>query len=258
MRLNRRWLAVTAALAAAGCGGASAPPRPDRADACVHGTFAVRHATARLVRPGATPGTRRRVDPEVWYPAESLPPGCRSPLLVFSHGHNGSPAVCKRLCGHLASLGFVVVAPLHPDRGTSRRLQGPERVEDVLFVLERRPWQRLARGVDERALGVFGHSFGGRTAAEMASQDERVRALVTMAGGADRASTALIRAPTLMVAGGADTVDPPRLSEASIRALPRSTPHALLVIPGAGHGALPRDTRVERRVAAWFADYLRP
>ena len=113
----------------------------------------------------------------------------------------------------------------------------------------------VARGAGP--LGVFGHSFGGRTAAEVASQDERVRALVTMAGGADRASTAPIRAPTLMVAGGADTVDPPRLSEASVRALPRSTPHALLVVPRASHGDLLTSPLGERRVAAHFAAYLR-
>jgi pimeloyl-ACP methyl ester carboxylesterase len=146
-----------------------------------------------------------------------------------------------------------VIALRHADRGTARRLQGPERVEDVLFLLDHLP--AVARGA--RPLGVFGHSFGGRTAAEVASQDPRVRALVTMAGGADRASTALIRAPTLMVAGGADTVDPPALSEASVRALPRGTPHALLVVPDAGHGDLLTSPLVERRVAAHFAAYLR-
>jgi dienelactone hydrolase len=179
--------------------------------------------------------------------------GCRFPLVVFSHGHYGSPAACERLCAGLASRGFVVVAPRHADRATPRRLQGPERVEDVRFLLEHLPV--VARGAGP--LGVFGHSFGGRTAAEVASQDDRVRALVTMAGGADRASTALIRAPTLMVAGGADTVDPPRLSEASVRALPRSTPHALLVVPHASHGDLLTSPLVERRVAAHFAAYLR-
>src|SRR3954447_4243315 len=91
---------------------------------------------------------------------------------------------------------------------------------------------------DARHVGVAGHSFGGRTAAELAAQDPRVAALVTMAGGANPATTALIRAPTLMLAGSVDTVDPPRLSEASVRALPRTTSHRLLVVRGADHGAL--------------------
>jgi dienelactone hydrolase len=242
------WLAL---LLVTGCGGATRPtPPPQRANACAGGPYEVHHARERLARPGATPGERRRLDPVAWYPVRR---GCRFPLLVFSHGHYGSPAACERLCARLASRGFVVLAVRHADRATPRRLQGPERAEDVLFLLGHLP--AVARGAGP--LGVFGHSFGGRTAAEVASQDERVRALVTMAGGADRASTALIRAPTLMIAGGADTVDPPALSEASVRALPRSTPHALLVVPDAGHGDLLGSSVVERRVAAHFAAYLR-
>jgi dienelactone hydrolase len=245
---------LLALLAVAGCGGSAQPaPPPQRADACAGGRYEVRQASVRLSREGATPGTRRAIDPVAWYPAGRPPRGCRFPLVVFSHGHNGSPGACSLLCARLARRGFVVIAVHHADRATPRRLQGPERVEDVLFLLEHLP--RVARGA--RPLGVFGHSFGGRTAAEVASQDDRVRALVTLAGGADRASTALIRAPTLMVAGGSDVVDPPGLSEASVRALPRSTPHALLVVPGAGHGDLLTSPVVLRRVVAHFAAYLR-
>jgi predicted dienelactone hydrolase len=193
-----------------------------------------------MARPSPVAHGRRRIDPTVWYPAGV---GCRFPLILVSHGHNGSPTSCSRLCTHLASEGFVVLAPTHRDRRTVRAAQGPERVEDLLFLLDHLPavWRRLAPALAERAdgsaVGVAGHSFGGRTAAELASQDDRVEALLTMAGGADRASTALIRAPTLMLAGGADTVDPAGLSDASYRALPRSTPRALLVVAGAGHGA---------------------
>jgi predicted dienelactone hydrolase len=243
---------VLAALAAAGCGGGAegAPPAPRAAGAarpkpCVAaprdlaapGPYAVRRATAALSRRSAVEREPRRIDPTVWHPAAR---GCRFPPILFSHGHNGSPTSCSALCSHLAGHGFVVLAPTHPDRRTRRTAQGPERVEDLLFILEHLPAvlrPRLAGRVEGRAIGVAGHSFGGRTAAELASQDDRVKALMTMAGGADRASTALIRAPTLMVAGGADTVDPARLSEASFRALPRTTPRALLVIDGAGHGA---------------------
>ena len=243
----RPWIVTLVLLA--GCGSGAAPHATAPPNRCV-GSYEVHHARSPLVRDGATPDARRRLDPVAWYPVRR---GCRFPLIVFSHGHYGSPAACERLCSRLASQGFVVVGLRHADRATPRRLQGPERVEDVLFLLDHLP--AVARGA--RPLGVFGHSFGGRTAAEVASQDPRVRALVTMAGGADRASTALIRAPTLMVAGGADVVDPPALSEASVRALPRGTPHALLVVPDAGHGDLLTSPRVERRVAAHFAAYLR-
>jgi predicted dienelactone hydrolase len=254
---------LLATLAMAGCGGASSAPsatpraagaplaaggRPNPCvaaprDLAAPGPYTVRRAAGPLARHSAVAPGPRRIDATVWAPA-APPRGCRYPLILFSHGHNGSPASCSTLCTHLASHGFVVLAPTHPDRRTRRTAQGPERVEDLLYVLDHLPavWRRLAPRltgrVDGRAIGVAGHSFGGRTAAELASQDDRVKALMTMAGGADRASTALIRAPTLMVAGGADTVDPARLSQASYRALPRATPRALLVIAHAGHGAL--------------------
>lgn len=268
--------ALALALAAGACGGGGAPRAhvlPDRAGAapnpCVSaprdlaapGPYAVRRAASRLARRSAVAHGPRRIDPTVWSPRGPSPRGCRFPLILFSHGHNGSPESCSTLCSHLASEGFVVLAPTHPDRSTRRTAQAPERVEDLLFLLDHLP--PLAGRADVRAIGVAGHSFGGRTGAELASQDDRVKALMTMAGGADRASTALIHAPTLMVAGGADTVDPARLSEASFRALPRTTPRALLVVAGAGHGAFidgcaaARLCPVMRRTAAaLFISYL--
>lgn len=282
-----RAVSVAAVATVAGCGGGAAPSSHSPAgvaaragvpaNRCVAlprdlgapGPYAVRRARAPLARQSAVSRGPRRVDPTAWYPAAGAPRGCRFPLILFSHGHNGSAAGCSRLCSHLASEGFVVLAPLHADRRTRPAAQGPERVEDLLFLLDHLPavWRRLAPGlagrVDGRAIGVAGHSFGGRTAAELASQDRRVKALMTMAGGADRASTALIRAPTLMVAGGADPVDPARLSEASARALPRTTPHALLVVADAGHGAFTDGCAaaalcpiVQRTATALFFTYL--
>jgi predicted dienelactone hydrolase len=284
--------AAALALTATGCGGGR-PSRPAAAatapvagtpsaaepgvnrcvavtrDLAAPGPYAVRRAAATLARRSAVARGPRRIDPTVWYPAGRPPRGCRFPLILFSHGNNGSPSGCSMLCSHLATHGFVVLAPTHPDRRTRRPAQGTERVEDLFFLLAHLPavWRRLAPRlagrVDGRAVGVAGHSFGGRTGTELASQDDRVKVLMAMAGGADDASTALVHAPTLMVAGGADTVDPPRLSAASYRALPRATPRALLVVAGAGHGAFvdgcaaARVCPVMRRAAAaLFITYL--
>jgi pimeloyl-ACP methyl ester carboxylesterase len=149
----------------------------------------------------------------------------------------------------------VVIAPLHADRATPRRLQAPERVDDVTFGLDH--LRRVApAAVDRRAIGVAGHSFGGRTAVELAAQERRVRAVVTMAGGADRATTATVTAPTLMLAGSADTVDPPELSARSARALPPGTPPRVLVVPDVGHSGLRDAPASVRAASAWFLTYL--
>src|SRR4051794_19156099 len=110
-----RRLVVLAAVLVAGCGGAphrhaaratAAGPTNRCAPARAH--FAVRPTVTPLPRRSAITGAPRRLDPEAWFPAGRR---CRAPLIVMSHGHNGAPVACARLCEHLASLGFVVLAP---------------------------------------------------------------------------------------------------------------------------------------------------
>jgi dienelactone hydrolase len=255
---RRHVIAALLAFGAVGCGGGGAPkPEPVAASACMSkdGGLAVRRSTLPMQRRSEITGARRRLDPDVWSPARR---GCAPPLILFSHGHYGDPADCSRLCSALASHGFVVVAPHHPERGTPLNLQAAERDDDLAFTL-RHLKLRFGRG----RIGVAGHSFGGRTAAEFASLEPRVGALITMAGGADRGTTASITAPTLMMAGGRDTVDPVRLSEASLRALSRTTPHGLLVVDRAAHGglidgcaAIGACGQVARTASAFFLTYL--
>ena len=261
----RRTLLIAAllGLAAAGCGGGStraAPPPATAAapaSACVgvDGKLPVRRTSIAMTRRSEISNARRRLDPVVWAPASG---GCARPLIVFSHGHYGDPLGCSRLCSALAAHGFVVAAPHHDERGTPLNLQAAERDDDLSYTLA-----HLDIPYDKRRVGVAGHSFGGRTAVEFASLEPRVRAVMTMAGGADRGTTASIRAPTLMMAGSRDTVDPVVLSQRSLSALPKSTPHGLLVVAGATHGglidgcaAIGQCGLVARTASAFFLTYL--
>jgi predicted dienelactone hydrolase len=117
-----------------------------------------------------------------------------------------------------------VLAPTHPDGATRRAAQGPEGVEDLLFLLDHLSavWRRLAPElagrVDGRAVGVAGHSFGGRTSAELASQDDRVKALLTMAGGAARRTAAALFLTYLAHRHGASApLDPARVHDPRLR-----------------------------------------
>jgi dienelactone hydrolase len=268
----RRMLALAMAAWLLGCGGAAKdPPRraatatasipaapnrcipAPRGDLAEPGPFAVEHRAMRAARRSAISGGPRRIDPVAWFPARTRP--CRAPLVLVSHGHYGAPAACERLCSRLASRGFVVLAVLHADHGTPPGLQAPERVDDLAYVLDH--LRRFAPApVDRRSVGVAGHSFGGRTAVELAAQDPRVDAVVTMAGGADRGTTGTVTAPTLMLAGGADRLDPPELSIRSARALPRETPHRVLVVPGTGHRALGSADPAVRAASGWLLTHL--
>jgi predicted dienelactone hydrolase len=275
----RRMIATVLTACLAGCGGGARPAPPGRAaavaptagpaprapappsrcvpaphgDLAAPGPFAVRRRALQATRRSSITRARRQIDPVAWFPARNR--ACAAPLVLVSHGHFGAPVACEWLCSRLAGRGFVVVAVRHADRGTPPRLQAIERIDDLSYVLD-----HLARfaptPVDRHRIGVAGHSFGGRTAVELAAEDARVDAVVTMAGGADRATTATVTAPTLMLAGGADTIDPPELSIRSARALPRTTPHRVIVVPGTGHTALGSVPASVRAATGWLLAYL--
>ena len=47
-----------------------------------------------------------------------------------------------------------------------------------------------------------------------------------------------LEVPALLMAGGADTLETPRIGATAARAIPGDVPHRLLVVPGARHGDL--------------------
>jgi predicted dienelactone hydrolase len=242
-------VAVTAAAAVAGCGGAAGPARPVRHvrtcapmvhDLTAPGRFAVAEHTAALERPAAPGAPAQAIDPTVWFPA-TAPAHCRFPVVLFSHGVDSDAGQYGRLLAHLASYGFVVIGPHHRDTGPA---QDTRRVADLRYVLDhlRRVAGRLVPGlgrrIDPGSVGAAGHSFGAHTVAALAAEDpRRLKAIMVMAGGADPTEAARIQTPTLAVTGAEDQLIPPADVRAFAASLPATTPHALMEIAGAGHGA---------------------
>lgn len=119
------------------------------------------------------------------------------PLVVFSHGHAGYRFASTFLTTHLASHGFVVVAPDHVDDtmievlATPRDQQGAkslqsaiDRPQDVGAVIDAALdpaaplGAAIAGRVDPSRIGVTGHSFGGFTALVSSALDARIAACV--------------------------------------------------------------------------------
>lgn len=100
------------------------------------------------------------------------------PVAIFSHGHQGFAEASSFLMGHLASHGWVVVAPDHtgnttfdsPDRETPIYYQRPLDLSATLDHVLALP------GNDPEHVVAMGHSFGGYTlfAAAGARYDEAV------------------------------------------------------------------------------------
>jgi dienelactone hydrolase len=107
-------------------------------------------------------------------------------------------------------------------------------------------------------IGLFGASTGAAAAlVSAAERAEDVHAVVSRGGRPDLAGAALlrVRAPTLLIVGGADPVVL-ELNQQALELLP--TEKQLVVVPGATHlfgepGAL---EEVARLAAGWFSRYL--
>ncbi len=103
--------------------------------------------------------------------------GGRSPLLVFHPGFQVSSEAYGALCEHVASHGFVVVRadpPSNSDYVGSSHVEG---AEDMSAVID---WalSTFAAALDADHVAASGHSVGGKVAAMVAHDDERVTALV--------------------------------------------------------------------------------
>jgi predicted dienelactone hydrolase len=164
----------------------------------------------------------RRLAVDLWYPAEAslagrdlepsagaehpfgqphaalenAPPAAGAfPLLAFSHGNSGLRRQSTFLTTHLASWGFVVVAPDHAgntfpemllldveQRKAVHRAARANRPRDLAAAIAaaERGGEGLPRMAAER-IGVLGHSFGGWTAAKMPAREPRVRAVCGLA-----------------------------------------------------------------------------
>ena len=98
------------------------------------------------------------------------------PIVLYSHGAWCFPAIAGFFTEHLASYGFVVMAPVHEDNwGTlfestwRSEVSRPQDMKRVLDFAEESttPGGELAGLIDMEHVAVTGQSFGGATALEM-------------------------------------------------------------------------------------------
>lgn len=129
------------------------------------------------------------------------------PLLLFSHGNGGLRMQNAFWCEHMASHGYIVMAPDHTgncavtfvdgeivlfDATKEARTQSSvDRPKDLSFLID--AMDRMNKGNDSRFLGrvdmarigAAGHSFGGFTCTWITNNEPRVRAVALMAGAAE-------------------------------------------------------------------------
>lgn len=185
-------------------------------------------------------------------------------IVLFAHGSgSGRFSPRNRLVAatlNEAGLATLLVDLLTPDEEELDRLTGEHRFDIGLLagrVLATIDWVRQ-EPLSSLSVGLFGASTGAAAALVAAAERaEDVAAIVSRGGRPDLAGSALrrVRAPTLLIVGGADT----QVLELNRRALALLQAHKeLVVLPGATHlfeepGAL---EEVARLAAEWFSRYL--
>ncbi|MBN2471426.1 MAG: prolyl oligopeptidase family serine peptidase [Anaerolineae bacterium] len=93
------------------------------------------------------------------------------PLVIYSHGFGVNSQTAAYLTEHLASYGFVVIAPDHielydPAEFGESAIERPMDVQQVIAFAEALagPDGNMAGLIDTEQIGVAGHSYGGYTA----------------------------------------------------------------------------------------------
>ncbi|MGZ3457831.1 MAG: dienelactone hydrolase family protein [Archangium sp.] len=194
----------------------------------------------------------------------AVPEGAQG-LVIFAHGSGSSRhsprnrAVAYSL--RMAGLGTLLFDLLTEDEEAEDEVTGALRF-DIDFLAERlarvTDWVRAQPELSRLTVGYFGSSTGAAAAlVAAADRPDEIAAVVSRGGRPDMAGGALerVRAPTLLIVGGADDI----VLELNQRAYERlSAPRALEVIPGATHlfserGAL---ERVAELAGIWFRRHL--
>jgi putative phosphoribosyl transferase len=191
------------------------------------------------------------------------PPGGDG-IVVFAHGSGSSrhSPRNRRVADHLrrAGLGTLLMDLLTAEE-ERRDLRSRELRFDIGLLAGRLvgavDWLAAGFGGGRR-VGLFGASTGAAGALVAAAErPERIAAVVSRGGRPDLAGPALerVRAPTLLIVGGADTQVLALNRQAAGRL---AAPHRLEVVAGAGHlfeepGAL---DEVARLAADWFTAHL--
>jgi predicted dienelactone hydrolase len=257
----------------AACGGGSDESTPTL-DPGLPGPYPVGVTELTFERNSTTTGEPRTLKTIIWYPADksagtqpednmlngvidakptddNLP----LPIIMFSHGSGGMPYQSIYYTRHLASHGFVVVAPPHPGNTLVDCLPCTDaaalldsylnRPDDITFVLEAllarsaAPGSLFYNALDANRVGMSGHSFGALDTLRLAGSDSRFSAALAMAPPVGRRlalSGVEIEVPTMIMGGGLDTIAPLGEQTKYFDSIgPDGPPHFLLVFPRGGH-----------------------
>ena len=256
----------------AACGGGEGSKGPS--DPGLTGPYPIGVTELTFERSSTTTGEPRTLRTIIWYPADEsakkqpedlMAKGVIDakvtkddrplPIIMFSHGSGGTPYQSTYYTRHLASHGFVVVAPPHPGNTTADCLPCTDtaalldsylnRPDDIAFVLEALlarnadPGSLFYNALDANRVGMSGHSFGALDTLRLAASDSRFLAALAMAPPGENVASRVggkIEIPVMLMGGALDEVTTLDAQQAYFDSLGADgPPHFLLVFLRGGH-----------------------
>jgi len=184
------------------------------------------------------------------YRPKNFEAGKKYPVITWGNGTCAQPLLYEELLGHLASHGFIIIAP------NTRWVSGGaemRRAIDFVIAENGRAGSSLNGKVDTASLGVSGHSQGSMAAANVA-RDARILASVPIQG-AGAADVGAARGPMFLIAGEKDDIVAPAGIETAFRSAKVPAVYGLSV--GQDHlmpGTAPAP--IVGEVTAWFKLHL--
>jgi len=135
------------------------------------------------------------------------------PIVAFGHGFFMQTGYYLSHFRHLATHGFVVIAPQFPDT------QHGELADDLLYCVEYLRQQHSSGGsrfrglIDTASIGLSGHSMGGGASLLAAARDSRVRVVAPLAAAETTPSAIAVMNQIVgfvyLIAGASDGIAPP-------------------------------------------------
>jgi len=239
------------------------------------GPYAVGVTEVTFERPSSTTGEPRVLRTLVWYPAaesarnsaeDGIAKGVRDadlthdnlplPIIMFSHGSGGLTWQSTYYTTHLASYGFVVVAPPHPGNTVADCMPCTDtaaltdsflnRPTDITFTLESMlklnddTASMFYHALDGKRVGMSGHSFGGLDTLRLAVSNGGNPFLAALAmapavGGVVPAPGNSVSIPLMIMGGEEDNVCPIANDRDYLDTLQTNSPHYLVDFPRGGH-----------------------
>ncbi|MRH90747.1 hypothetical protein GFY24_25465 [Nocardia sp. SYP-A9097] len=115
---------------------------------------------------------------DIWYPADLGANGAKASIITWGDGTLAHPREYDYLLAHLASWGFVVIAPDLTSTGT-----GDQMLDGVNYLIQQNadPESVFHGKLDTKSVGAMGHSQGGLgTLNAMATSNGLVKTGVTL------------------------------------------------------------------------------